>query len=362
VYAVRFADAGLSGGQIASLFAIWSLTAFVLEIPSGAWADAFSRRRLMATSALLRAAGFALWTVRPTYTSFALGFVLWGVDSAAHSGTTEAMVYDELVAAGATDRYVRLIGRAAATATAAMLVATALAGPALAVGGYTLVGAASVAAGVVNAGAALAMPDRRHEVHHETGYIGRLRAGLGEIRRDRVVRRAVLLAAVVPGVLAMDEFLPLLARSTGVAASTVPLLLFVPSVALAAGGWLAGRFTGVSARRLAWLLGFSALLLAGGALAHHPAGMFAVAGWYGVGQLTMTIVEARLQGVIASGARATVLSVAGFGAEVGAVLVFAGYALGAAWLSPATLVALFAVPMALIAVAVRRWLPPPDDG
>ncbi len=198
MYAVRFADAGLSGGQIASLFAIWSLTAFVLENPSGAWADAFSLRRLLATTAILRAAGFALWAVWPTYTSFALGFVLWGVDSAARSGTPEAMVYDELAAAGATDRYARLIGRATAMATVAMLAATALAGPALAVGGYALVGAGSVAAGVVSAAAALAMPERRHEVHHETGYIGRLRAGLGEVRRDGVVRRAVQALSAVP--------------------------------------------------------------------------------------------------------------------------------------------------------------------
>ena len=48
VYALLFADAGVSAGQISSLFVIWSVTVFVLEIPSGAWADAYSRRRLLA--------------------------------------------------------------------------------------------------------------------------------------------------------------------------------------------------------------------------------------------------------------------------------------------------------------------------
>jgi MFS family permease len=96
VYALLFADAGLDAGQISSLFIIWSVTGFLLEIPSGAWADAFSRRRLLALAGLLRAAGFALWLVWPSYEAFAAGFVLWGVSGAMQSGTIEALLYDEL--------------------------------------------------------------------------------------------------------------------------------------------------------------------------------------------------------------------------------------------------------------------------
>ena len=47
VYALLFADTGLPLWQISSLFALWSLTAVVLEVPSGAWADTVSRRRLL---------------------------------------------------------------------------------------------------------------------------------------------------------------------------------------------------------------------------------------------------------------------------------------------------------------------------
>lgn len=43
---------------------------------------------------------------------FAAGFVLWGAGSALASGTWEALVYDELVAVGATSEYARLVGRA----------------------------------------------------------------------------------------------------------------------------------------------------------------------------------------------------------------------------------------------------------
>lgn len=38
VYALLFADAGLTTGAISSLFAIWSVVAFAGEIPAGALA------------------------------------------------------------------------------------------------------------------------------------------------------------------------------------------------------------------------------------------------------------------------------------------------------------------------------------
>jgi len=47
VYTLLFSDTGLSVWQISSLFVIWSVSSFVLEVPSGACADATSRRRLL---------------------------------------------------------------------------------------------------------------------------------------------------------------------------------------------------------------------------------------------------------------------------------------------------------------------------
>jgi MFS family permease len=82
VYALLFSDTGLSLWQVSSLFALWSITGILLEVPSGAWADAVSRRLLLWLGPLLTAAGFALWVIVPSYGVFALGFVLWGVRGA----------------------------------------------------------------------------------------------------------------------------------------------------------------------------------------------------------------------------------------------------------------------------------------
>ncbi|GIG91810.1 MFS transporter [Plantactinospora endophytica] len=161
VYALLFTDTGLSVAQISSLFVIWSLTSIVLEVPSGVWADAVSRRRLLAGAPLLGAVGFGLWVVAPSYWVFALGFVLWGARGALQSGAAEALLYDELDRLGLADRYGKVIGRASSVSLFGALLAIAVAAPVFAAGGYLAVGAASVLASLLCAATGLALPEHR---------------------------------------------------------------------------------------------------------------------------------------------------------------------------------------------------------
>ena len=131
VYALLFADRGLSTAEIASLFVIWSVVSFVAEIPSGALADMWSRRKLYALGEWLTAAGYAVWVVWPSYPGFALGFVLWGLGGALGSGALEALVYDELAAERRTAEYARIAGRSGTVGILATLVATLVAAQAV---------------------------------------------------------------------------------------------------------------------------------------------------------------------------------------------------------------------------------------
>src|SRR5919198_2407543 len=136
VYALLFTDTGLSVAQVSSLFVIWSVTGIVLEVPSGALADAVSRRLLLIAAPLLTATGYALWVLAPSYWAFAAGFVLWGVAGSLQSGAQEALVYEGLEHRHATDSYARLIGRAKALGVAAGMLAPPAPGPGFAWGGY----------------------------------------------------------------------------------------------------------------------------------------------------------------------------------------------------------------------------------
>ncbi|GGK55369.1 hypothetical protein GCM10011591_29150 [Nocardia camponoti] len=158
LYGVFFADHGLSTAQISLLLAIWSVTAFVLEVPSGAWADTVSRRGLLILSGLLQAAVFAIWLLAPSFGGFAVGFVVWGIAGSIESGTFEALLYDDLVARDAVGEYASIMGWARAAQEATVLVAIASAGPLYAWGGYALVGWVSVGFAVLHMLTAVALP------------------------------------------------------------------------------------------------------------------------------------------------------------------------------------------------------------
>ena len=183
VYAVLFADHGLSAAQISSLFVIWSVSSLAVEVPSGLWADVFSRRRLLVVAPVIVACGYALWTFVPCYASFAAGFVLWGAGGALRSGTLQALVYEELDRVGAADSYARVIGRSEAVRTIAVTAATALAAPVLAAGGYLALGVASVVIPLLGAVAGATLPESRGEAERGESYLQVLRDGVGEVRR-----------------------------------------------------------------------------------------------------------------------------------------------------------------------------------
>ena len=111
LYALLFADSGLSGAQISALFAIWSAVGLVAEVPSGALADRFGRRAALVAAGVLQAVGYALWIgAARTFAGFAAGFVLWGLGGSLVSGAREALLYDGLAAVGAEACYARVNG------------------------------------------------------------------------------------------------------------------------------------------------------------------------------------------------------------------------------------------------------------
>ncbi|MEV6614066.1 MFS transporter [Streptomyces sp. NPDC051051] len=360
VYALLFADTGLSVGQMSSLFVLWSATGVLLEVPSGAWADAVSRRLLLWLGPLLGAAGFALWVLFPSYWAFAAGFVLWGARGALGSGALEALVYEELERLGAADRYARLMGRAHAAGQAAAMTAMALAGPVFAGYGYPAVGAASVLACLLCAATATRFPEHRAPAPadgDDEGWAATLRAGLAEARRDRSVRGALLLVPAVAAVWgALDEYTPLLARDTGARDASIPWLLMMIWAGVTAGSLLAGPAGRLGRRGFAVLLTAAALALAVGAGAGTPAGLALVALAFGGFQLATVLADARLQRRIEGTGRATLTSVAGLGTELATIAVYATYAPLASATAHGTAFALLAAPCLVTAllVAVRR--------
>jgi MFS family permease len=358
---------------MSTLFVIWSVTSFLLEVPSGAWADIVDRRTLLFLSGPIYAAGFTVWIVWPTYAGFAIGFVLWGLSSALMSGTFEALLYDSLAARGATDSYAGLLGRANSAATAASVAAIAGAAPLLAWGGFTSVGVASVGVALLHGALARSLPvapraesaDATKDGDRPAGedatllarYVATLRDGLAEATGNRRVRHLVVIAAALYGLTAYDEYFPAVATEAGASATDVPLLVSLTVLGQFIGSAAAGRTATMSRRAVTIAIAAGGALIAAGALVRHPAGFVAIAVGYGLAENAAVVSDAKLQDTIEGTARATVTSVAGLTAEVVAVAIFATVALGSAQFSISTMLAIVAVPTIGVAAAVRRWWP-----
>ena len=355
LYALLFADTGLSAAQISTLFLLWSSMGIVAEVPSGALADRFSRRAVLCAGEVLQALGYVLWITVPGYPAFAAGFVLWGLGGAFASGALEALLYDGLAAAGAQDHYPRLYGRVTAAGLVAQVPVALAATVLFSTGGYDLVGWVSVGTCLASSAVAARLPEAARtsamEDGDDAGYLATLRIGLSEAAGRPAVRTAVVAVAVLGGLDGLEEYFNLLAEDWGVRTSAVPVALLGVPIAGALGAAAGGRAAGLRPRSLATLLGAAVGIFGLAALWRRPSGVAAIAAAYFLYQLVLVVVDARLQERIEGRARATVTSVASLGTDLTCIALYGAWALG----QPPVVVAMAAA----MALALPRLLRPP---
>jgi MFS family permease len=380
LYALLFADTGLSDAEISALFAVWSAVGIVAEVPSGALADHVGRRAALVTGALVQAVGYASWVVFPGFAGFAAGFVLWGLGGAFASGAQEALLHDGLTAVGAEDHYARVQGWVGAAGLAVQVPTAGIATALFVAGGYAAAGWASVATCVGTAVVAARLPDPapsppaepdevpswsrppEHAVPasgavvppgvsaEEGSYLTTLRAGLAEVVARPPLLRAVLAFGLLYGLDAFEEYFPLVARDLQVPTALVPAALLMIPLVGAAGAALGGPANRLGAGALGALLAGGAVLLVVAAALPHPVALVAVAGFYGLYRAVLVVADARLQERITGPARATVTSVANVVAELPSFAVYAAWAVG----GTAAMTVLVAIVAALLPVLLRR--------
>ncbi|HEY2042728.1 MAG TPA: MFS transporter [Jatrophihabitans sp.] len=357
LYALLFGHVGLSSAAISGLFVFWSLVAVSCEIPSGALADQFSRRGALIAAGVLQASGYALWVSWPALPSFAAGFALWGIAGSLVSGALEALLYDGLAEVGAQAHFGTVLGRITAAQLIAQIPAAVAASVLYSVGGFALAGWVSVGCCLTAAlfAARLPEPPRTNLLPRDgargesaAGYWSTVHDGMRQVGANAAVRAAVLAVALVAGIDAIDEYFPLLVQHWGVPTGLNPIVVLAIPLAGAAGAAMGGSVSAGRSGRLAALLAVSASLLAAAGLFAHPLSVVAVAAFYALYRWVLIVIEARLQAVIVTSARATVTSVAAVGVEVGSLALFASWALGG--------VMLVAAELALIAAVLPRLL------
>jgi len=121
-----FQHFGLSYFQIASITSMLMITILIFEVPTGAFADVYGRKRSINLGLLGFFIGSFVLAFSSTYSMFLIGSVVWGIGQAFMSGAWQALLYNSLKKIGKKKEYLKIISRQEATFLIFMLISTLL--------------------------------------------------------------------------------------------------------------------------------------------------------------------------------------------------------------------------------------------
>jgi MFS family permease len=359
IWVIFLQDKGLSLTQIGLLeAAAWVLTA-AAEVPTGALADRWGRKTSLALGSLVYAASMFLILAEAMSPAFLLGYALWNTGFAFVSGADQALLYDTLKADGRESEAAQQSGRSAAIQMGSQGLA-ALAGAALATIDITLCFTLCGIAALVSAGLILTVKEPPHhaEGEEELGYWQNLRTGVGIAARRPIVRTLLLLSAaffVVPLIVYYFLLQPY-ALEVGLPIAALGLVVVGIQAATVAASWLAhrteGRFAIVSVVGTGGVLIIAACVV----LALRPSiptiGLMVVVAL--MPALIGPLLLARINDLIPSAQRATILSLSALLGELGTAAAVPVLMAAADILDPAAAIGLAAGMFAIVFVPV--WL------
>jgi MFS family permease len=322
IWVVFLQRKGLSLTQVGLLEGVaWTITAF-LEVPTGAIADRWGRKASIAVGASLYALAMFLVLAEALSPAFLLGYALWNSSTAFVSGADSALLYDSLRADGRDAEAAKQSGRYAAINPASQGIAS-LVGAAIATIDITLCFTICGVLGLAAAGLVLTIhePPRTTEDGEYLGYWRNLKTAVRIAARRPVVRALVLLNATILTVPLVVYYVLLQPYALGVGLPLAALGVIVIGVQLSTviASWLAhrtadhfelGSVVGVA---LAILIAATAILAVAPSIP-SLALMLAVAL---VPALLTPLLSARLNHLIPSAQRATILSLGALLFELG---------------------------------------------
>ncbi len=91
--------------------AVYALTVFVMEVPSGYLADVIGRRKTLIIGAFLAPIGFVIYALSSSFPLFLTAEFIMAVGNSMRSGSDSALLYDSLKALSREDEYARVEGR-----------------------------------------------------------------------------------------------------------------------------------------------------------------------------------------------------------------------------------------------------------
>jgi MFS family permease len=221
--AIMFERAGgLNLQQIGLLFSVWWLAYLAAELPSGMLADYWSRKKVIMLGGLIRAAGFCVWLVWPSFWGYAIGFALWGMTIAFSSGSVTAYLENELRSQGIKDKFAKYFGMITAFYYTGILLSLGTA--AVLTLRYTdvLIGLSIISSAAI---VLLLWRMPEHPYTKQATYLKTLGAAMHELRRSKkLLYICAGLFTIYMIISVLEELLPRLYAAIGLSDTQIPLM------------------------------------------------------------------------------------------------------------------------------------------
>lgn len=310
LYVVMFADYGLSTLKISIFFIVWSMTGFLLEVPSGVLADKFPRKNLLIIGQLLRAIGYSFWLLMPTFTGFLIGFVLWGFQCALQSGTLEALIYDELKKFEQEDLYLKIIGRVYAIKLVGTIVSAGLASLGM-LFGYKFVLLVSIGAVLITAILGFLIPKaQKSKSTHEKQYWHILKNGFELAIKTPMILKMIVFMTLIGGIVwSLGEYWPLFLDDIKMPTYLIGITMAALNSSAALGTFIAHKFKHQPPHILFLFILIGGVALLGSSILMNYTSLILITIFTVTFYLVKTIFDAKLQHAIPSETRATVISI-----------------------------------------------------
>ena len=255
-YSLLFQESSLSAYQIGILFAVWSISTAVLEIPSGMVADVYSRRKVLIVAQIFYLGVFLSWWLMPGFPGFLLGFVFWGLKSSFTSGTYKAYLYDLLKSHKSESVYRQVRARCrtfssvgfSLSALGAMVLFRWGSFDALLV--FSLLSAAASLLSIV----LTAEVETQTELD-EVASVYDMFAAIRRLFTNRSIIWMIVIALVWGSISKVeDEYSVLMLAESGLTTALIGGIGFIWGVVEAISGWLMSRYEDISMKHLSFTL------------------------------------------------------------------------------------------------------------
>jgi len=329
LYAIMFGEHGVSPFELSVLFAAWAGTGLVLEVPSGALADRFSRKWLIVLSGFFKSAAFLSWFLWQEFFGYLGGFILWAIGSSIRSGAWEALLFDLVRTWGESRNFPSTYGRIRALATAGVGIGE-VSGGFLIIYGYDWVLLVSMSIPLIATTPFifLVTDTRFLEKSTEPSYLTILRDGLKESIHNRSVLYILLISSLLIMIFGVyDEYVTPTLREKGYSLQWVAFLGALVYLSQSVGMMAAGLFNRTSLSRILIVVSAAGVLLMGAALAESIFLITSLCACFCIFGLCSALFGASLQQVIQTDSRATVTSITAFGESLGGILGFLAFGL-----------------------------------